>query len=264
MKQIAFVLAIILFMMIVPSQGVAKEYHWGFTKAKNGNPPDAGAEFEQLLKEYGAFYRGNPEKKVIYLTFDNGFEAGYTEKILDTLKKENVKATFFLTGHYVTSAPELVKRMVKEGHTIGNHSDKHPNMARLSRDEMLKEWQNFDRKLKEVAGIERTYYVRPPEGTFSKELLKVGNENGYTHIFWSIAFRDWDTDKKKGKEYAYHELVNQLHPGAIILMHTVAEHNAEALPDFIKEAKRQGYTFGTLDDLVFDYLVNEMFCGQGS
>lgn len=259
MKRIRIVFSMILLlamlMPVIPAS--AEEYHWGFKKANNGNPPDIGAEFELILKNYGAFYMGNPQKKVIYLTFDNGFEAGYTERILDTLKKENVKATFFLTGHYLTSASDLVKRIVEEGHTIGNHSDKHPNMARLSREGMLKEWQNFDKKLKEVTGIERTYYVRPPEGVFSKELLEVGNENGYTHIFWSIAFRDWDTGQKKGKQYAYNELISQLHPGAIILMHTVAEHNAEALPDFIKEAKRQGYTFGTLDDLVFDYLVND-------
>lgn len=266
MKGIKFAFAImLLFGLLIPApQTLAKEYHWGFTKAKDGNPPDAGAEFERLLREYGAFYRGNPEKKVIYLTFDNGFEAGHTEQILDTLKKEKVKATFFLTGHYLTSASDIVKRIVKEGHTIGNHSDKHPNMARLTREGMLKEWQNFDKKLKEITGIERTYYVRPPEGVFSTELLEVGNEHGYTHIFWSIAFRDWDTDQKKGAEYAYNELVKQLHPGAIILMHTVAEHNADALPDFIKEAKRQGYTFGTLDELVFDYLVDEMFWGEAS
>ncbi|MBB5148303.1 MULTISPECIES: delta-lactam-biosynthetic de-N-acetylase [Ureibacillus] len=264
MKWINIALAIVLLFSIPAPQAFAKEYHWGFTKSKNGNPPDVGAEFEGLLKNYGAFYRGNPEKKVIYLTFDNGFEAGYTEKILDTLKKEDVKATFFLTGHYLTSASDLVKRMVKDGHTIGNHSDKHPNMARLSREGMLREWQNFDKKLKEITGINRTYYVRPPEGIFSTELLEVGNENGYTHIFWSIAFRDWDTDQKKGADYAYNELISQLHPGAIILMHTVAEHNADALPDFIKEAKKQGYTFGTLDDLVFDHLVDDYLWGKAS
>lgn len=259
-----FINAILLFALVTslsffPLHALAKEYHWGFTKAKDGKPADAGGEFEAILKSHGAFYRGNTDDKVIYLTFDNGFEAGNTEDILNTLRKEKVPATFFLVSHYLTSAPELVKQMVKDGHTIGNHSDTHKNMAKLAETEMVKEWQNFDKKLKELTGIERTYYVRPPEGIFSKKLLKVGNKHGYTHIFWSIAFRDWDTDNKKDKEYAYNELVKQLHPGAIILMHTVAKHNAEALPDFIKEAKRQGYRFGTLDELVYQEAQTDFY-----
>lgn len=249
-KTVVF-LALITALSLMPFPAYAKEFHWGFTKAKDGKPADVGSELETILKKYGAYYKGNTDEKVIYLTFDNGFEAGHTEDILNTLRKEKVPATFFLVSHYLTSAPELVKQMVKDGHTIGNHSDKHPNMAKLSKTEMIREWQSFDKKLKDLTGIKRTYYARPPEGTFNEKLLQVGNENGYTHIFWSIAFRDWDTDGKKDKDYAYNELVKQLHPGAIILMHTVAKHNADALPDFIKEAKRQGYRFGRLDELVY-------------
>lgn len=249
--KIITIFTLIVGLCIVPQHAYAKEYHWGFTKAKDGKSADAGSQFENILKKHGAYYKGNTNEKVIYLTFDNGFEAGFTEDILNTLQKEKVPATFFLVGHYITSAPDLVKRMVKDGHTIGNHSDKHPNMANLSKTRMLEEWVNFDKKLKELTGIERTYYARPPEGIFSEKLLEVGNEHGYTHIFWSIAFRDWDTGDTKDKQYAYNELIKQLHPGAIILMHTVAKHNADALPDFIKEAKRQGYRFGTLDELVY-------------
>lgn len=247
----------IAFSTIEPNFASAKVYSWGFTKAKDGHPPDAGSEYDSVLEKYGAYYKGNPDEKTIYLTFDNGFEAGYTEKILDTLKKENAPATFFLTGHYITSATDLVKRMIKDGHTIGNHSDRHPNMAKLSDERMIEEWHNFDKKLKDLTGVKRTYYARPPEGVFSERVLEVGNQNGYTHIFWSIAFRDWDTDKTKGKEYAYNELMKQLHPGAIILMHTVSKHNADALPDFIKEAKKQGYTFGSIDDLVLDSVMKD-------
>lgn len=240
---------------IQPNLTFAEEYHWGFNKSKNGEPADAG-EFEAILKKYGAFYKANPNEKKIYLTFDNGFEAGHTESILDTLRKEKVPATFFLVTHYLETAPELVKQMIKDGHIIGNHSHTHPNMAKLSDERMVEQWQKFDEKLKEVAGIERTYYVRPPAGVFSERLLEVGNQHGYTHMFWSIAFKDWDTDETHGKEYAYNHLMSQLHPGAIILMHTVAKHNADALPDFIQEAKKQGYTFGSLDDLVMDYHLN--------
>ena len=126
-------------------------------------------------------------------------------------------------------------------------------MTKLSEQEMVKEWQQFDSKLKELTGVERTYYARPPEGTFNEQVLKVGNDNGYRHLFWSIAFKDWLKDERRGYEYAYNALMNQLHPGAIILMHTVAQDNAEALPKFIQEAKKQGYTFGSIDDLVLEY-----------
>lgn len=229
------------------------EYNWGFKRAKNGEQAEAGAQLDQVVEKYGAIYKGKPDKKVAYLTFDNGYENGFTESILDTLKKENAPATFFLTGHYLESAPDLVKRMVKDGHTIGNHSYGHPNMARLTPDGMRAEWKKLDDKLRELTGIEHTTYARPPEGTFNAKLLEVGNAEGYRHIFWSVAFKDWVRDQRRGADYAYNALMEQLHPGAVILMHTVAQDNAEALPMFIAEAKKQGYTFLSLDDLVLEY-----------
>ncbi|MDM5335156.1 polysaccharide deacetylase family protein [Ureibacillus composti] len=250
------IVMIVAVLTLQPNYAAAEQHSWGFTRSKDGLGADAGAKFESILERYGAFYKGNPNEKVVYLTFDNGFEAGYTEGILDTLRKENVPATFFLVGHYIDSAPELVKQMVKDGHIIGNHSYKHPNMAKLSDEAMVEEWRKFDEALKELTGIKRTYYARPPEGVFSERMLELGNKNGYTHMFWSIAFKDWDTDKTHGKEYAYNHLMNQLHPGAIILMHTVSKHNADALPDFIREAKKQGYRFESLDNLVMEYHLN--------
>ncbi|RTQ93582.1 polysaccharide deacetylase family protein [Lysinibacillus telephonicus] len=244
----------IAFSFVKPNVANANAYHWGFTKGKDGKPGEAGAKFERILSEHGAFYRGDINKKVIYLTFDSGFENGFTESILDTLKEENVPATFFLTGHYLTSATDLVKRMIKEGHIIGNHSYGHPDMSKLSDEALVDEWHKFDNKLKELTGIKRTYYVRPPKGIFSERDLRVGNEHGYTHIFWDTAFVDWHADSTVGWEYAYDELMGQLHPGALILLHTVAKHNADALPKFIQDAKKQGYEFGSLDDLVMDSL----------
>ncbi|MGE7999084.1 polysaccharide deacetylase family protein [Lysinibacillus sp. NPDC093190] len=229
------------------------EHHWGLKRAKNGEPAEAGAQLDQLLEKYGAIYKGKPDKKVAYLTFDNGYENGFTESILDTLKKEKAPATFFLTGHYLESAPEIVKRMVKDGHTIGNHSYGHPNMARLTPDAMRTEWKKFDDKLRGLTGIKHTTYFRPPEGIFNAKLLEVGNAEGYRHIFWSVAFKDWERDVRRGADYAYNALIEQLHPGAVILMHTVAQDNAEALPRFIAEAKKQGYTFLSLDDLVLEH-----------
>lgn len=226
-----------------------EELHYGFKKTENEQPLDLDTKTAELLKKYDAVYKGDPSKKVMYLTFDNGYENGYTESILDTLKEENIQATFFLTGHYVKSAEALVKRMVEDGHIIGNHSASHPNMAQLSEQGMIDEWKNFDDILREATGIERTHYVRPPEGIFSENLLKVGNENGYRHIFWSVAFKDWERDIRRGSGYPLEELKKQMHPGAIILMHTVTQDNAEGLPLFIKYAKERGYTFGSLDDL---------------
>jgi peptidoglycan-N-acetylmuramic acid deacetylase len=235
-----------------PFQVDAESLHWGFKKGSQEKQAEAGSAFDQLLKKYGAFYKGPSDEKVLYLTFDNGYENGYTTPILDTLKKEKVPATFFLTGHYVESATDIVKRMIKEGHEIGNHSYGHPNMSNLSEARMKEEWQKFDRVLKEKTGIERTRYVRPPAGVFSESLLAYGNELGYRHMFWSIAFVDWYADKPQGKAYSYNHLMNQLHPGAVILMHTVSPDNAQALPDFIRDAKKEGYTFESLESLVFE------------
>ncbi|MFF5996690.1 polysaccharide deacetylase family protein [Lysinibacillus sp. KU-BSD001] len=248
-KTIGLAVSITIILFSIVSFAFADELHWGFKKASGGAQIEIGSELENMLTKYDAIYRGDPESKTIYLTFDNGYENGFTERILDALKEEDVPATFFLTGHYVTSASDLVKRMVKDGHIIGNHSDKHPNMARLSEEQMVTEWKNFDKKLKEVAGVERTYYTRPPEGVYNEAVLAAGLKHEYRHIFWSIAFKDWEKDVRRGGDYAYNELMKQLHPGAIILMHTVAEDNADAIPKFIKDAKAQGYTFGSLDDL---------------
>lgn len=244
---------IIVGILFNPFAASAEEFHWGFKKSANGVPPNAGAALESLLDRHGAIYKGKPDEKIAYLTFDNGYENGYTESILDTLKKEDAPATFFLTGHYLKSAAPLVKRMVEEGHGIGNHSYDHPNMANLTEDGMEKEWKKFDELLLKTAGVERTIYARPPEGIFNDALLAKGNELGYRHIFWSVAFIDWHADKPRGRDYAYNELMKQLHPGAVILMHTVSPDNAEALPDFIRDAKKAGYEFRTLDDLVMEY-----------
>ncbi|WP_124069303.1 polysaccharide deacetylase family protein [Filibacter tadaridae] len=236
-----------------PFTADAEEFHWGFKKATGGTPPDAGASLNAMLDKHGAIYKGKPDEKVAYLTFDNGYENGFTESILDTLKKEDAPATFFLTGHYLKSATPLVKRMIAEGHGIGNHSYGHPNMANLSEKQMEEEWTKFDDLLNELTGVKRTVYARPPAGVFNDKLLAVGNKLGYRHIFWSVAFIDWHADKPKGRDYAYNNLMDQLHPGAVILMHTVASDNAEALPSFIQDARKAGYTFRSLDDLVMEY-----------
>ena len=147
---------------------------------------EAGAELDAMLKKHGAIYKGSADEKILYFTFDNGYENGYTESILDTLKAENIKATFFLTGHYLESATPLVKRMIADGHQIGNHSYGHPNLARLSKEGVQKELQKFDKRLSELTSLKRTTVTRPPEGTFNEQVLEAANEIGYQHIFWSV------------------------------------------------------------------------------
>lgn len=229
--------------------------HWGFKKSANGQPADAGKHLEGLLERHGAYYKGDPRKKVLYLTFDNGYENGYTAKILDALKKEKAPATFFVTGHYLNSAPDLVKRMVKEGHIIGNHSWHHPDLSKVSAERFTNELETVRVETKRLTGQKNMMYLRPPRGIFSERTLSLAKAQGYTHVFWSIAFIDWNTNDQKGWRYSYDNIMRQVHPGAIILLHTVSKDNADALERVIHDLKKQGYTFKSLDDLMLDNAI---------
>lgn len=224
-------------------------YGWGYKKNTNGKAPEIGV-YEEMLKTYGAYYIDDSGEKNIYLTFDNGYEEGYTPSILDVLKKENVPALFFVTGHYVESRPDLVKRMVDEGHIIGNHSYHHPDFSILSKDAIKTEVEDLEDKVAEITDQKELKYLRPPRGIFNEKTLEWTNDLGYIHVFWSLAFKDWETGNQKGWQYAFDEVMEQIHPGAIILLHTVSKDNAEALEALIKELRAQGYTFKSLDELV--------------
>lgn len=226
--------------------------HWGFKKARNEVPPEAGEVYEQLLEKYDAFYKGNPHKKVIYLTFDNGYENGYTAKILDVLRKEQVPATFFVTGHYLETAPELAERMVEEGHMIGNHSWNHPDFTQMSDETIKEELQRVKEKTFELTGQQEMIFLRPPRGIFSERTLKVARDEGYLHVFWSLAFVDWKVEEQRGWQYAYDEIMKQIHPGAVILLHTVSKDNADALEKVIQDLKKHGYTFASLNHLIME------------
>ncbi|MBM4764433.1 delta-lactam-biosynthetic de-N-acetylase [Bacillus sp. B15-48] len=223
--------------------------HWGFKKGQEGRPADAGNVLEQLLEKYGAVYMGDTSKKEIYLTFDNGYENGYTNQILDVLKKEKVPATFFVTGHYLESAEDQVVRMVEEGHIVGNHSYYHPDLTQVDDARVKRELEKVRALTYEITGQKQMSYLRPPRGVFSERTLKLAKEAGYTHVLWSLAFVDWHTDKQRGWEYSYNNIMKQIHPGAILLLHTVSKDNADALEKVIKDLKKQGYTFKSLDDL---------------
>ncbi|TDK59174.1 delta-lactam-biosynthetic de-N-acetylase [Bacillus salipaludis] len=250
MKKILPMLGMLL--MLVPSVTYGavsnQPIHWGFKKAVNEQPPEAGALYDQLLAKYGAFYKGDPQKKTLYLTFDNGYENGYTSKILDVLKKEKVPATFFVTGHYLTSQPDLVKRMVEEGHIVGNHSWHHPDMTTINDAKIKEELDTVKIKTKELTGQKEMKYLRPPRGVFSERTMKVAKEAGYTHVFWSLAYVDWNVNQQKGAQYAYDNIMKQIHPGCVMLLHTVSKDNADALEKVIKDLKNKGYKFKSLDD----------------
>lgn len=224
--------------------------HWGFKKGRNERQADAGRMFEVIIEEQGAVYKGDKNKKDIYLTFDNGYENGYTEKILDILKEEKVPAAFFVTGHYLESAPELVERMAYEGHIIGNHSWHHPDMTKISDEKIKKELEMVRAETEKITDKKHMAYLRPPRGIFSERTIAVAKEAGYTHVFWSLAFVDWNTDQQKGAQYSYDKIMTQIHPGAVLLLHTVSKDNADALGKVIRDLKEQGYTFKSLDDLM--------------
>lgn len=236
-----------------------QSHGWGFVKSKNGVPADAGPELNAVVEKHGAVYKGNPNKKVVYLTFDNGYENGYTPQFLDVLKKHQVPGIFFVTGHYLKSAPDLAKRMVKEGHLIGNHSWHHPDLTTQSREEIIKELDAVQEETAKLTGQKHMHYLRPPRGIFSERTMELAQSLGYTHVFWSLAYKDWDVKNQKGAEYAYEQIMRQVHPGAIMLIHTISRDNADAMERVIVELKKQGYSFESIDQLFIDRELPEGF-----
>ncbi|MYL71557.1 delta-lactam-biosynthetic de-N-acetylase [Halobacillus litoralis] len=247
-----FALVLVLVLLILPNQTLAEG--WGFSKKKDGSVPDVG-RYGPMIEKYDGFYVDPSGDPIVYLTFDNGYEQGYTGQVLDVLKDKGVPATFFVTGHYIESAPDLLKRMAKEGHLIGNHSWSHPDFTKVSKGKMKQELERVDEAVKELTDQEVMTFVRPPRGTFNEETLGWAKEFGYTHAFWSLAFVDWETDKQQGWEYAYRSVIDQIHPGAVILLHTVSQDNAEALAQLIDELRKRGYSFGSLNDLMIKQMV---------
>jgi peptidoglycan-N-acetylmuramic acid deacetylase len=232
------------------SAASATAYHFGFKKSKNGIPANIDQEgFKAILQKYGAIFLGDTSKKEVYLTFDNGYENGYTVKILDILKEKKVPAVFFVTGQYIKDQPDLLKRMVAEGHLIGNHSWSHPDVTQISNEKMKQELDRVQQEVARLTGQTTMHFLRTPRGIFNERTLAYSKDLGYTNVFWSIAYKDWDTKDQKGWRYAYDKVMAQFHPGAVILLHSVSRDNAEALGAIIDEARRQGYEFKRLDQL---------------
>lgn len=225
---------------------------WGLSFGSENTAPQGNVSAEEL-KKYNAYFIGDEQEKKIYLTFDAGYENGYTEIILDILKKTDVKATFFLVGHYLKTQPELVSRMVNEGHIVANHTYSHPDMSEISDKEAFrKELSQVETLYNTITTKQMLKLYRPPQGKFSVENLKMAQEMGYTTIFWSLAYLDWDNTSQPDPTESIKKLNSRIHNGAIVLLHSTSKTNSEILETLINDWKEQGYTFGTLDEFLME------------
>ena len=225
---------------------------WGLSFGSENTAPQGNVSAEEL-KKYNAYFIGDEQEKKIYLTFDAGYENGYTEIILDILKKTDVKATFFLVGHYLKTQPELVSRMVNEGHIVANHTYSHPDMSEISDKEAFrKELSQVETLYNTITTKQMLKLYRPPQGKFSVENLKMAQEMGYTTTFWSLAYLDWDNTSQPDPTESIKKLNSRIHNGAIVLLHSTSKTNSEILETLINDWKEQGYTFGTLDEFLME------------
>ena len=222
---------------------------WGLSFRQEGMAPVGNADAAHLSR-YDAAYIGNTNEKVLYLTFDAGYENGSTAKILDTLKAHQIPAAFFLVGNYIEKNADLVRRMVSEGHIVGNHTMHHPDMSKLSdKDSFSKELTGLEELFRETTGQDIPKYYRPPQGIYSEENLRMAQELGYRTVFWSLAYVDWNNDAQPTAETAFSKLLPRTHDGAVVLLHSTSKTNAEILNELLTKWKDMGYRFGTVEEL---------------
>lgn len=222
------------------------KYSWWLKQNRVHKTPGFPPESKKFVDKYGSIYIGDTSKKVVYLTFDEGYENGYTHEILDTLKSNNVKAIFFITGPYIKSNPYLVKRMLDEGHQIGNHTINHLSLPSLSDSAFVNETFGLEKRLNQKFG-KGMKYLRPPMGQYSERTLAAAQQLGYKTVFWSLAYLDYDIKNQKGSDYAYKKVMDNLHNGAIILLHAVSKDNTDALDRIIKGIKSEGFEIKPFD-----------------
>ena len=223
---------------------------WGLSFRTEGQPPVGNAS-KETLRRYDAVYLGDETQKKIYLTFDAGYENGCTEPILEALAKHNVKAAFFVVGNYIEQNPDLVRRMLREGHIVGNHTYHHYDMSKISDPAVFqKEMDDVRTLFQETTGTEMAMYYRPPQGKYSEANLKMAQELGYKTFFWSLAYVDWNVDAQPSHEEAFSKLTGRIHPGAVVLLHNTSKTNGEILDELLTKWEEMGYTFGKLEELV--------------
>lgn len=223
--------------------------NWGLSFQEEGKSPVGNATFDEL-KAYNAYYAEDTEEKVLYLTFDCGYENGNTEPILDALKKHKAPAAFFVVGNFISTSPDLIKRMHEEGHIVGNHTYHHPDMSKISTKEAFsKELGDVEVLYKEITGEDMIRYYRPPQGKYSTDNLQMAKDMGYHTFFWSLAYVDWYQDDQPSPEEAFDKLLGRIHPGAIVLLHSTSSTNAAVLDELLGKWEDMGYTFRSLDEL---------------
>ena len=247
---IIFISIIFIIFFVARCEGTEvsnKMYAWGFRREGIGKRPVLDKDAKDIIEKYNGISIGNEEKKIIYITFDAGYEAGYTNQILDVLKKHDVKASFFITGHYLNSATDLVKRMIEEGHIVGNHTVNHKCMVEISDEEIENEIKKLDMALYEKYGYEMKFF-RPPKGEFSERVVKKVLDLGYTTVMWSSAYDDWDNEKQNREEYGTRKILDNLHNGCVLLLHATSKDNANILDNVICEIKKQGYIIKNIDE----------------
>ena len=231
------------------SVNTSADGNWGLSFQEDGAAPIANASAEYLAK-YDGYYAEMTDEKVLYLTFDAGYENGYTARILDVLKKHKAPAAFFLVGNYIQSSPELVKRMLAEGHVVGNHTYTHPDMSEIATEEAFTaEIEQLEAAYKEVTGKAMKKYYRPPQGKYSEANLKMAQDLGYKTIFWSLAYVDWYESDQPTKEEAFEKLIPRVHPGAIVLLHSTSKTNSEILDELLTKWEDMGYSFKSIEEL---------------
>lgn len=244
MKKWMFLIFVFVFLIGFDVFG----YSFGSGVSKNCQRPVIDSNQKKIIEENNGAYIG-PDDNHIYLTFDCGYENGYTKDILDVLRKTNTKAVFFITKHYLESAKDIVKIMIDDGHIIGNHTSSHRDFTKLSEGEILNDIKELEDSFYDEFEIEMSRYVRPPRGEFNKMSQEVLAKNGYVSVFWSLAYVDWNKDVFNGNKYSYNKVMERIHNGAIILMHTVSKDNSVDLYDIIIDLKDKGYVFETMDYL---------------
>jgi len=248
MKKFAAVFLLLMFTCVV---SVFAGQNWGLHFPKDGSRPTGPATAEHL-KQFDSYFMGAENSKTLYLTFDAGYEIDLTAGILDTLKKHEVPAAFFLVGNYIRDYPELINRMVAEGHIVGNHTMTHPNMSKISNKEnFAKELSLVEEHYRQVTGgNEIPRFYRPPKGIYSDVNLRHAQELGYKTIFWSSAYKDWEENNQPSKEEAFAKLIPRAHDGAVILLHNTSKTNALILDELLTKYKELGYIFKCLEHLV--------------
>jgi len=245
---IAIVAALVLSMRLIFG-GALETGNWGLSFQNEGSAP-IGPANAQTLAKYDAAYLGDPSEKVLYLTFDAGYENGCTAKILDVLKARKVPAAFFLVGNYMEKNADLVRRMVDEGHIVGNHTMHHYDMSKLTEESAFsRELTELETCFQEITGKELPKYYRPPQGVYSEENLRMAQKLGYKTVFWSLAYVDWLNNDQPTREEAFKKLLPRTHNGAVVLLHSTSATNAEILDELLEKWESMGYRFASLEEL---------------